>query len=129
VGENAEIVRRFYDEFERSDYDAMLARFHPDVEYDLTHGFPDGRVYHGQVGAQEAWRRWRGTWATYDVEIEEILESGGRVLALTRLHARSKGHGIETETDGADLFTLRDGRIVRFAIYLDRDEARRDAGF
>jgi hypothetical protein len=51
------------------------------------------------------------------------------VLALTHVVATSRGQGIETALTGADLFTVRDGLITEFAIYLDREAGRRDAGF
>lgn len=78
---------------------------------------------------REGWRRWRGVWDRYEVEVEDLIESGDRVLALTHVVATSRGQGIETALTGADLFTVRDGLITEFAIYLDREAGRRDAGF
>ncbi len=108
----------------------MLALYDTDIEADLGRsGIPDLGVYHGRDGVREAWTRWRGVWDDdYRVEVEELTELGDRVLVLTRIHARSSGHGVDTEVRGGEIFTVRNGLIVRFVILLDRDAARREAG-
>ncbi len=129
VSEPVEVVRRCYDAFQRQDVDAFMTLFHPEVEVDLSRTAPDLGTYHGRDGMLEGWRKWRGAWERYDAKIEELVASGDRVLALVRISMRSRGQGIDTELVGADLFTVRDDLIVRFANYFDRDDARRDAGF
>jgi ketosteroid isomerase-like protein len=71
---------------------------------------------------------WDAFFALYDPEVEELTELGDRVLSLTRIRARSKGHGVETEVTGGEIFTVRNGLIVHFVNFLDRDAARREAG-
>jgi len=94
------------------------------VEIDLARsGIPDLGTYRWYDGLVRAWRRWRGVWERYELELEEPVESGDRVLALTRLRARSRGHGLATEFRGADLFRVREGRIVSSTNYLDREAA------
>ncbi|MFL5821577.1 MAG: nuclear transport factor 2 family protein [Solirubrobacteraceae bacterium] len=130
MGEALQIVRRQYEAFVRQDWEGLFAFYAPEIEADLSRsGLPDLGTYHGHDGLREGWGRWRGVWERYDLELEKLLESGDRVLALTRVQARSKGHGIDTTVRAADLFTVRDGLIVRFTNYFDRDAARRDAGF
>jgi ketosteroid isomerase-like protein len=130
VGQAGDIVRRMYDAFIGGRWDEQTSLFSPDVVVDLSRsGIPDVGVYHGREGLQEGWRRWRGVWGEYDVEVDDVIEFGDRVLALTSVRATSKGQGLRTELEGADLFRVRDGLIVEFAIYLDRDAARRDAAF
>jgi hypothetical protein len=51
-----------------------------------------------------------------------------RVLALWRESGIGKGSGIPMEQEGASLFTLRDGLIVRWVAYLGRERALRAAG-
>src|SRR5215208_174946 len=130
MSEAADAVRRQYEAFLRGRWNEHRSCFDPDVLVDLSRsGIPDVGVYHGRDGLWEGWRRWRGVWGEYEVEVEDIIESGDRVLALTRVRATSKGQGLETELRGGDLFRVADGLIVEFAIYLDREAARRDAGF
>ena len=129
MGEPLDVVRRQYEAFVRQDWDALFALYHPDVEADLSRsGIPDLGIYRGRQGLREGWGKWRGVWERYDFELEDLIESGERVLALVRVKVRSKGHGLETEVSGADVFTVRDGLIVRFVNYFDRDAARQDGG-
>jgi ketosteroid isomerase-like protein len=130
VGQALDIVRRQYEAFARQDWGALFALYDAAVEADLSRsGIPDLGVSCGHDGLREGWGRWRGAWERYDLELEDLIESSDRVLALSRVRARSRGHGLDAEFRGADLFTVRDGLIVRFVNYLDREQARRDAGF
>ena len=130
MGEALDVVRQQYDLFLRQDWEAHRSLYHPDVEVDLSRsGIRDLGTYSGYSGLQRGWRRWRGVWERYELELEELIESADRVLGLTRLRVRSRGQGLETAFRGADLFRVRDGLIVQFTNYLDREAARRDAGF
>ena len=123
-------MKRMYGAFIDERWDAQMSIFAPDVLVDLSRsGIPDVGVYHGRDGLQEGWRRWRGVWGRYDVTLDELIEDGDRVLAFTTVRATSRGQGLESELLGADLHRVRNGLIAEFAIYLDRDLARRDAGF
>jgi ketosteroid isomerase-like protein len=129
MGQALETARRHYDAFKRQDWEALMMLYDPEVEIDLSRsGMPDGGTYHGYDGLTLGWATWRGAWDEYEFEIEELTELGDRVLALTRIHARSKGHGIDTDVRGGELLTVRNGLIVHFVNFLDRDAALREAG-
>jgi ketosteroid isomerase-like protein len=129
MGEALDVVRRHYDAFHNEDWDAFFALYDPEVEIDLSRsGIPDGGIHHGHDGVREGWAKWRGAWDDYRFEVEELTELGDRVLSLTRIYARSKGHGVDTEVRSAEVITVRDGLIVHFVNFLDRDDALREAG-
>jgi ketosteroid isomerase-like protein len=130
MGQALDTVRRLVEAFDRADWPAVLALYDPGIEADLSRsGIPDLGVYHGREGVIEGWTRWRGVWdEDYRFEVEDLTELGDRVLALTRIQARSKGHGVDTEVRGGEIYTVRDGLIVHFVNFLDRDAARREAG-
>jgi ketosteroid isomerase-like protein len=129
MGAALEIARRHYNAFHNQDWEAFFGLYDPEVEVDLSRsGIPDGGIHHGHDGLRAAWARWRGVWDDYSFEVEELTELGDRVLALTRIHARSKGQGVGTEVSAGELLTVRDGRIVHFVNFLDRDDALREAG-
>jgi ketosteroid isomerase-like protein len=70
-------------------------------------------------------REWLSTWERpLRVEVEELVQSGDRILALVHWKGRGKGSGVEMEAGGAHIWTFRDGRAVRFDVYRDREEAR-----
>jgi ketosteroid isomerase-like protein len=130
MGEALDVVRRHYAAFQREDWDAFFALYDPEVEVDLSRsGIPDGGIHHGHEGVRAAWAKWRGVWDDYSFEVEELTEiSADRVLSLTRIQARSKGQGVATEVSAGEVLTVRNGRIVHFVNFLDRDDALREAG-
>jgi ketosteroid isomerase-like protein len=129
MGEALDVVRRHYEAFQAEDWDAFFALYDPAVEVDLSRsGIPDGGIHHGHEGLRAAWAKWRGVWDHYRFEVEELTEIGDRVLSLTRIHARSKGQGVGTEVSAGEVLTVRNGLIVHFVNFLDRDDALREAG-
>jgi ketosteroid isomerase-like protein len=114
-----EVVQAAYRAWE-ADPATAVDYFHPDVIADTSAALPDGRVYRGRAEVERGWVTWRGAWERYEVDIEGFEEDGDKVVALTRVRAVSKGHGIEIDTRGADVWTVRDDLIVGLAIYLDR---------
>src|SRR4051812_31966963 len=108
MGEALDVVRRSYEAFQAQDWDGFFALYAPHVEIDLSRsGIPDGGIHHGHDGLLAAWAKWRGVWDDYSFEVEELTEIGeDRVLALTRIHARSKGHGVVTEVGASEIMTV-----------------------
>jgi len=51
-----------------------------------------------------------------------------RVLVLTRWSGRERGTGSDVELLRANLFRVRDGRVVRLIFYWDRNRALADLG-
>jgi len=59
---------------------------------------------------------------------EKFIDLGDRVLVLWRQSGRGRGSGIPYEHELADIFTLRNGKIVKLVSYWDRSEALEAAG-
>jgi ketosteroid isomerase-like protein len=63
------------------------------------------------------------------VEAERIIDLGGdRVLVLSRQTARGKTSGLPFEHEFGDLFTLSDGKVLRYESYWDRSDALKAVG-
>ena len=122
-------MRSVYEAFNRRDFGAAAEHLHP-----------EGEVYPGVVGLDPAGpgssRRLCGrdelrlffedlgaTWETVAVEFEEVVEAtDGRVLVVERWRLGGRD-GIEVVTTIIDVYTVRDGLIVRVDGFLDRAEA------
>ena len=119
---NVEVVERFFDRPLESEWAELID---PDIE---IHDFdlPDAGVYRGQEGLARYLAQWEEAWEEWDWTIEEILESGDRVVVLFEIRARSES-GPQTSRRNGTVLTLRDGKIVRFEYYTEQDEARRAA--
>jgi ketosteroid isomerase-like protein len=89
---------------------------------------PEGAVRHGADGAIEFFREWVEPWE--DLEIEWQIEPAGSdaALAIIDMRGRGRGSGVPAEMRLFQLWTARDGRIVRMEMFTDLDQARRAAG-
>jgi ketosteroid isomerase-like protein len=127
--QNVEFVRAMYEHWARGDFPAS---------------FMDPEVEHSRIGAQtpDMEGEWRGleafsrVFAEYlhafsdlRIEAEEIIDlDDDRVLVLSRHTAEGKLSGAPIEHELGDLFTVRDGKIVRYESYWDRAVALKAVG-
>jgi ketosteroid isomerase-like protein len=64
----------------------------------------------------------------WEVELEEVIGAGERVIAMSRQHGRGASSGAVAELELAQVNTVRDGQIIRVDNYLDREKALEAAG-
>ena len=84
---------------------------------------------HGLDALVRAWREWLSAWETWFVTPTEFVDvDEERVLVLMEVRARSKTHRVEMPVEGANLLTIRDGKLARLEMFLDQNEAREAAG-
>jgi hypothetical protein len=76
-----------------------------------------------------SWRDWLSAWETWVITPTEFVEvDDQRVLVLMRVRARSKTHQVEMPLEGANLLSIRDGKLARLEMFLDESEALKAAG-
>ena len=120
-GENVEIVKEVF-RSAQTDWERVSARLAPEVRLDQSR-FPDGGIYHGRAALRAFYRRWFGTWDELRITPERFLDEGDRVIVLLTLEGRGKGSGTPVTLRAADVWTLRDGKVVELVGYPNRDEA------
>jgi ketosteroid isomerase-like protein len=126
--ENVEIVRAAYGVFNRGEIDALLDLCTPDIEWQDV-GSLDTRAVVGKDAVRAYFETVMEPWEDVRREPEEITDLGGdQVLALIHLTARGKGSGIKVGARQADLLTIREGKLARWAAYPERSRALEAAG-
>ena len=85
-------------------------------------------VYMGRDAVIKASRHYWGTWDYYRVEAEEIICAGPSVVVILRESGRGKGSGAPFERHHPQLWTFREGRIIRWESIPSREEALQAAG-
>jgi ketosteroid isomerase-like protein len=113
--ESVEIVRRFLE----GDVDEALALADPDIVWNPIEELPT----QGHDEVRESFARWKAEWDDYEVLPEEFEDRGDRVVATVRVRGRGRGSGIEIDARFYDLYTLRDGKIVRMDQFTERSQA------
>jgi ketosteroid isomerase-like protein len=126
--ENVEIVREMLDAFNRGDYEASLAFLDEHVEWHDPPHVPGAGVHRGPEEVRRWFLRWMGAWESYTAEAEELIDAGDQVVVVHYERGRGKVSGAEVDQRFANLFDLRDGRIVSRRPFLDRTEAVEAAG-
>jgi ketosteroid isomerase-like protein len=119
-----EKIKSIYEEWARGDYSGHADVFHPEMKAE-THGMGEPIRSETYAGFIATMREWLSTWERpFRIEAEELIQRGDRILALIHWSGRGKGSGVEIDDRGAHLWTFRDGQVVRYDTYRDRDEAR-----
>jgi ketosteroid isomerase-like protein len=136
--QQVELVRAFYattargnlvetwndDEWTRTTIDALRHLSHPDFEFVLVRGEAvAGDAYPGVDGLLAGMREWLSHWDSYEVEPEDFVDLGDRVMVLTRERGVSKQAGVPVVQEGAVVYTFRDGMVLRIETYLERKTA------
>jgi len=125
--ENVEVVRRMMDAFLQADFETALASYDADVEWDGTN-LPDGQVGRGHEAILNHMIRWADQWDEWNVEVERVIDAGEeQVVVFIRETGKSKS-GLAMDELHAELYSLRDGKVVRRRGFSDPNEALEAAG-
>jgi ketosteroid isomerase-like protein len=122
--ENVEIIRRAVDAFNAEGPDAAGDRFFADeVEFHDPPDSPSPRVARGREQVRAQFNAFNEAWESRRSEPQEVRAVGAdRVLLVSTEHFRGRD-GIEVQATSASVFTLRDGKVVRWQAFWDRARA------
>jgi uncharacterized protein len=126
--ENVELVRRTYEAGNQGDYDAVVLYFHPEIEFHAYPRSPEAGVYHGKQAVREYIENVWETFESFRFEVEELLDAGDQVVAVTTQHSVPKRGQQEITVHSAEVYTVRDGLLAERRPYSTRNEALEAAG-
>jgi ketosteroid isomerase-like protein len=130
MSENLNLVRSIFAAWGRGDF-SSVEWAHPDIELAIADG-PAPGSWTGVAGMAEAWRDLPGAWEGLRSEAEAYQElDDERIFVLAHFSGRGRTSGLELSEmwmGGAGLFHLRDGKVTRHVVYLNRDRALADLG-
>jgi ketosteroid isomerase-like protein len=121
-------LRTVYEAINRGDVESIVRFQAADVVWrgafaDLT------EPHRGHAGVRMYARRVNEAWGEFAVKPERFIDLGGRILVLAREQGRGRYSGAEVRShQTAHVWTLRDGEVVGFQAYWDREEGIRAAG-
>ena len=67
-------------------------------------------------------------WEEFRAEAREFVDAGDRIVAMGRMTGKGKGSGVEVEDEFAGIWTVREGRVVRWEMQTDRAAALEAVG-
>lgn len=125
---NIKLARSSFEAYNRGDLDALLAMSHPGIEFRTSGIFPGLKhVYRGHLGLREFWRDFYEVWESIANDVEDLRAVGDQVVALFTYRAHGRD-GVEVRRQGASVFTISDGLLVRNVTYPSWEEALKAAG-
>jgi ketosteroid isomerase-like protein len=121
---NADLIRPIYGEWGRGNWRSRFDVYHPHMEWGWSDEFPglDG-VWDDRRDPNPRLHSWLREWDFWRVEADDYLELGDHVVVLASYHGRGKASGAEVHQQGAHVFQLRDGQVVRLEIFASREKA------
>jgi ketosteroid isomerase-like protein len=120
----ADLLRPIYEEWGRGNIRPRFAVYDPHMEWGWSDEFPGlGGVYEDDRDPNPRLRTWLSGWEHWRIQADDYLEMGDHVVVLTSYHGRGKGSGVEIHQQGAHVFRLRDGKVVRLEIFASREKA------
>ena len=115
--QDVETIRGAYEAFARQDIDGVMAAFDDGIEWDVPDSVPWGGTYRGK---EEVGRFFAGLGEYIDelnVEPQDYVDGGDRVVAVGRHHGNIGGEQFETRF--AMVWTMEGGKAVKFKEYSD----------
>jgi len=121
-------LRAAYAAFNRNDIDAAVAGLDPQIEWSEPTEFPGGGVYHGRDAVKGYLTQSRTNWAEGASEPEQMIPARDRIVVMVHARFRLKISEAWQDLKLADVYTVRDGKIVAMRAFADRQEALRWVG-
>jgi len=122
-------IRRVYEDWGQGKWRRRWEIYADDMEWGWSDEFPGlAGVYHDPSERNDRLREWLSPWEHWRCEAEDFVVNGDYVVALCRYRGRGKGSGAVVDEEGAHLWQLRDGKVIRLVVYADRGRALAEAG-
>jgi ketosteroid isomerase-like protein len=127
--DNVEILRSLYEVWGPHQVEAALPFFDPDCEMHSEVAGPGRSPLRGHEGVKTYWK-WRAPDSNLAVSANEFIDLGdGRVLVPETAHFQRAGsEGDYMKVWPATLWTLRNGKVVRWEAFPTRTKAAEALG-
>jgi ketosteroid isomerase-like protein len=127
--ENVEVVEHVLAAMSEDDAETAFALVDPDVVIDTTRFVFNPATYVGIEGARQLLAITDEGWEEMRTEPLRFIDAGERVVVIGRLVGKGKDSGVRVERPTGQVWTVRDGLVVRWEIgFTDPNEALKAAG-
>jgi uncharacterized protein len=120
---NVELALSALRAFEQRDMNAIEELCTPGIEFDWSRRLLDPTTTRGYEGIRQFFEEVDGIFDEIVFEEDEILQFGDEVLVVSTGRFRGRTSGVDVTAHGAILWTIRDGKLVRFRFYQTKEDA------
>jgi ketosteroid isomerase-like protein len=124
---NVDMVGQAYVALNDGDWEALFDSAHPDFEMTLARG-PEAGTHRGPEAVKALIEDQRAAFEVWRIKPEEFIEQDDQVVAFIALTLRPKASSAEFQIRIANLWTLRDGKLVSMHGFPEREKALEAAG-
>jgi ketosteroid isomerase-like protein len=121
------VVRGIYDAVDRRDDVTPFEVYAEDIVWDFSNSWRTAvaakPVYQGHEGVRQSWRESLSVFGEVDLEVEELIDAGERVVAVIRERAVGRASGVPVETAHLAVWTFADGKVIKLQVFDDRQQA------
>jgi uncharacterized protein len=122
--EEAELVRRGYQAWNRGDVEGVLDLLDAEIDWRGYTHIPESGTLAGREEVRAWLERFLEAWEQLEIELTDLIDAGDQVVALVRFRALGKQSRVRVEGGvDAHVWTVRDGRIVAVKLYQGTREA------
>jgi ketosteroid isomerase-like protein len=126
--ENVEVVRHIYSRWTSGSSPAESTLLHPDIEWVNP---PDALEPGTRTGIEAFTSIIEGlddTISDLRMEVERCIDAGERVVVIATMRGYGSASGVEVERRHGSVWTIRDGKAVRFQWFHKPGDALEAAG-
>jgi uncharacterized protein len=121
--ENLAVVRTFYEVWARGELPVEL--MDPEMEYVNPEGALEPGTRSGRSEVARAMERVLEGWSRWEMEPKEMTARGNDVAVVVHYRALGRTSGIEVEGRESALWTVREGKIIRYEWFHGPDDAQK----
>ena len=124
--ENIEVAQRFVERFNAGEF--AWDQLDPGVVWVIDPPAFLAGTYHGHDGVRTFLGRFTEIFDEASYEVDELLDAGDSVVALGRFRVRGVQSGATGTQPIAVVLKLRDGKLVAYRAYFDKEQALKAVG-
>ena len=121
--DNIAVVRAFYEAWARGELPVELMA--ADMQYVNPEGALEPGTRSGRDEVIRAMQRVLEGWSDWEMEPDEMTARGDSVAVVVSYRALGRTSGIEVEGRESALWTVREGKIVRYEWFHGPDDAQK----
>ena len=126
---NVQLAKDIYAAFGRGDIPAVLAGFHPEIEWRQAEGNPyqpDGAAWIGpQAVLEKLFMRIGSEWEGFTVTVGTLHDAGEYVVMQGRYTGLYKPSGKRVDAQMCHVMRFRDGKLSSFQQYVDTGQIQK----
>ena len=123
------LIRTGYEAWNGGDRSFVLQHLSPDVVWVTPPDDPDQGVFRGHDAIKGFWDQWRANVGQLRFEVEDMAETGDRVLAVVKRSGVGRQSGLEVSDVVCQVFFFdEDGQCSLVREFYDRKAASAAAG-